>query len=87
MHLLAVTGHGSARQVDAEPVAVDHGLLLLAGAASQVRLEPRDQLARPEGLGHVVVGSGRERRDLRVLLADGGEDDHGHLTPLAQTAA
>ena len=52
-----------------------------------VRLQPRDQLARPERLGHVVVGAGGQRPYLGLLLTDRREDDQRHVGPLAQPAA
>ena len=54
---------------------------------AQVRLQPRDQLARAERLGHVIVGPGRQRADLRVLVADRGQDDQRDVGPFAQPPA
>ena len=63
------------------------GLLGLGRDASEVRLQPGEQLARPERLRHVVIGAGRQRADLGLLLTDGREHDHGHIAPLAQPPA
>ena len=43
----------------------------------------------PERLGHVVVGAGRQRADLGVLVADGREHDHraSRSTPAAAGTA
>ena len=66
------------------PSALDHRLARLGPGPPQRGLEPGDQLRRPERLRHVVVGAGRERPHLLLLLADRGEDDDRHLAPLAQ---
>ena len=66
------------------PSATIVGSAASGAGAAQRRLQPRDQLARAERLGHVVVGAGRQRLDLAVLLADRGEDEDRHLAPLAQ---
>ena len=47
--------------------------------APQLRLQPRDELARRRTLGHVVVCSRLQRRTFSVLVADRGQDDDRHL--------
>ena len=46
--------------------------------------QPRQQLARTEGLGHVIIRTVVERGDLILLAVAHGEHDHGHMAPLAQ---
>ena len=50
-------------------------------------MQPRDELARAERLGDVVVRAGLQRADLVVLVADRGEHEDRHLAPLARRAA
>ena len=45
-------------------------------ARAQGGAQPREQLVDAEWLRHVVVGACVERRDLLLLLADDGEDQH-----------
>ncbi len=53
------------REVDLQPVDGDRRLVRLPlGARRSDGLQPRDQLARAERLGHVVVGAGLERAHL-----------------------
>ena len=47
----------------------------------QHRVDARDQLARVEGLGQVVVGAHLEADDAVDLLALGREHDDGHVLP------
>ena len=66
----AVDAHGVRGEVELEPVGASTGSDDARGGAPQRGLQPRDELARPERLGHVVVGAGLQRADLLVLLAD-----------------
>ena len=45
------------REVDAQLAGFDHGVLRAGSRPAHVRLQPRDQLPRPERLGDVVVGA------------------------------
>ena len=61
------------------PSTRDRRLVGRRPGPAQHRLQARDELARAERLGHVVVGAGLERAHLLVLLADRGEHDDRHL--------
>ena len=54
---------------------------LVPALARRALPEPRDELIRPEGLRDVIVGTGLERADLLLLLADGGQHDDRHVAP------
>jgi hypothetical protein len=84
--LLAVAAHDPRVEVHVQPVDLDGRLPGRVADAPQRGAEPRHQLARAEGLGHVVVGAGLERLDLCVLLAHRAEHEDGHRRPLAQAA-
>ena len=84
MDLLAVAAHDPRVEVDVQAVDLDRGLPGRVAHAPQRGAEARHELARAEGLGHVVVGAGLERLDLRVLLAHGAEHEDRHRGPLAQ---
>ena len=51
--------------------------------AAQHRVDARQQLARREGLGDVVVGAAFEARDLVALLGARGQHDDRQLAGLA----
>ena len=87
MHLGAIDTHRAAGQVDLEPVHPDRRFLGAGRDPPEVRLQSGDQLARPEWLGHVVVGAGGKGAHLGLLVADGREHDQRHLGPFAQAAA
>ena len=55
------------------------GLAVVGGrGAAQHRAHPRDQLARAEGLGDIVVGAAVEAAQLVAFLAARGQHDDGH---------
>ena len=80
----AVDAHGVRGEVELEPVGAQHRLRDARVGAPQRGLQARDELARPERLGHVVVGARLQRADLLVLLADRAQHEDRHLRPLAQ---
>ena len=55
--LLAVAAHHARVEVDEQPVDLDRRLARRVADPPQRGPEPRDQLARAERLGHVVVGA------------------------------
>ena len=73
-------------EVELEAVGAQHRLGLARVGAPQRGLQARDELARAERLGHVVVGAGLQRAHLLVLLADRAQHQDRHLRPLAQRA-
>ena len=83
MHLLAVHAHHVGGEVELEAVDADHRLAGRRVGAPQRRLQARDELARAERLGHVVVGAGLQRAHLLVLLADRRQHEDRHLRPLS----
>ncbi len=66
---LASRGHAMSRLVERQSFDVDALGFADRRAAAQDRLDAGDQFARGEGLGHVVVGTRLEARDLVGLLA------------------
>jgi hypothetical protein len=84
MHVLAVAAHAARGEVDLQAVDANRGLVDVARDTAQDRVEASDQFARTEWLGHVVIGSRVQGRDLDVLLADRREDDDRHLGPATQ---
>ena len=76
--------------LDAAPLEVDEqvavaddaptgGIGQVAVRAPQERLDPAHQLAQPERLGQVVVGSQLEPDDLVDLVVASGQDEDRHL--------
>src|SRR5262245_30230893 len=53
------------------------------GCPPQERLDPQEQLLASEGLHDVVVGARAEAAHLVDLAAAHGEQDHGHVTEVA----
>ena len=81
-------GHLVPFGVDAQIADLEHLLGRLAGRiAAQDRLDPRDELARVERLGHVVVGAQLQPDDLVHVVAARGEHDDRQVALLAQSAA
>ena len=67
---LAVDDHLVARVIDPDRADLDRGIIGLVcwpRDAAQRDTDPREQLARAERLGQVVIGAGVERGDLVVL--------------------
>ena len=56
-------------------------------AATQDRLHPSDDLARAEGLGHVVIGAQLQAEDPIDLAVPGSEEQHGHAAARPDPAA
>ena len=86
LHGLAGHRDGSLLEVDPQLPDLDDGLGRV-GSAPQRRAQTREHLVDAERLGHVVVGSGVERRHLLALVADRGEDDHRDVAPAPQLPA
>jgi len=57
------------------------------GGAAEDCAETGEQLVDSERLRHVVVGARVESRDLLLLLADHGEDEHRGVAPPTQLTA
>src|SRR4029078_1213527 len=51
----------------------------VVGSAAKNRLDPRDQLARTERLGHIIVRAELEADDAVGFLDLGRQQDHRHL--------
>ena len=85
IHPLALHDDLEAVPVDLE-VARLEVLLPVRGIAPLAppghRADPRDQLARREGLGDVVVGAHLEAEDLVPLFHAAGDHDHGNAAGL-----
>ena len=88
MERLAVERHLAAGGIDAEAIDLDdfRDLALALGAAED-GLDAGDQLARVEGLRHVVIGADLEADDAVDVVAAGGEDDDGDVAGLAELLA
>ena len=72
VHLARLRGKFVAAKLDEPRVETVRG-----PSAPRDRADPRQQLARREGLGHVVVGAHLESEDLVTLLDPPGDHDHG----------
>ena len=93
-HLRAVAAQGARAEVELEVAEGDGGVLArgctgrVGGrAAAQHRVNARQQLARIEGLGQIVVGPHLQPHDAVHVLALGGEQDDRGLVLLAPQAA
>ena len=83
--------HGAFADHDAVPGAIQRrahrsarvSVSSVAAAAAQHRIDARDQLARGERLGHVVVGATIEAGDLVGLLGPGRQHDDRQVARLA----
>jgi hypothetical protein len=88
LHRAALEDDLVAGRVDGEAAQVERGLGTGFGfgvGAAQDRLDPGDQLAGRERLGHVVVGAELEAEDPVGLLLPGRDHDDRHpAPPLAQ---
>ena len=76
----ALHPHLEAMAIDLQITDLEAGLLLLGVGlppAPEDRADPGDQLARREGLGHIVVGAHFEAEDLVPLLDASAHHDHG----------
>ena len=73
---LAVSGHAMSRLVERQSFDIDALGVADRSAAAQDGLDPRDQLARGERLGHVVVGTRLEARDLVGFFAARRQHHH-----------
>ena len=88
LELLTVQRHLAAGAVDAEAVDLDDVRdLPLPLATAEDGFHSRHELARIEGLGHVVVGADLEADDAVDVVTAGGEDDHRHVAGLADLLA
>src|SRR5436190_3825061 len=67
------------RRIDAQAGDLDHVVGKLRRAPAHHRLDAREQLARRERLGDVVVGAALERRDLVLLLGARREQHNGDV--------
>jgi hypothetical protein len=76
-NLRALRAHDTRRQINLQVAEVKGRLIVAMSSAPQVRLEARDQFARPERLREVVVGTGLQRADLLLLVTDRGDSDQG----------
>ena len=73
------------RSTTRSPISIDR--LARGGHAAQACAQPGQELVDPDRLRHVIVGPGVERRNLLVLVADRGEDDHRRAAPRSELAA
>src|SRR5438477_9482273 len=72
--------HLEALPIDLEVADLDLDLApdRIDASAARDRADPGDELARREGLGHVVVGADLEAEDLVTLLDAAGDHDDGN---------
>ncbi len=77
------------RLVDLEPVEAQHQRTAVARQPGPPpdRLDPRDELARRERLGHVVVGADLQPDDAVDLIGPRGQHQDRQLAPLAPQRA
>ncbi len=86
-HVLAGQAHLVLAAVDLQIADHDHRVGLgHLGHAPHDRLDPRDQLAQPERLDHVVVGPQLQADHAVHLLALGRDHDDRHARPGPQLA-
>src|SRR4051794_13094398 len=76
VYLVAFDRHHVSRLVDLDRANLDQVSDWRTPDAAQHDTDPREQLARSEWLGQVVLRPGVERGHLVALLAPGRQDDH-----------
>src|SRR6185503_18537254 len=79
---LAVDGHAGTLGVEHQRSAADLARRM-AGAAADERTDSRQHLFHVEGLGHVIIGTGIEARDLVAPAIARGQYQNGGLAPRA----
>jgi hypothetical protein len=80
--------HAATPKVDSKVAQLDHARFPRGRlGAPENRPDPRNELARRERLGQVVVGSQLEAQDPIDLLVPGGEDQNRHASPSPQLLA
>jgi hypothetical protein len=90
LDLLLADPHLAPAGVDREVAVRQHlrlELLALGRGAPEDRLHPGDELARVEGLRHVVVGADLQPDDLVDVLVPGREHQDRHVRRLPEAAA
>src|SRR3954471_7527215 len=90
LDLLVADARFAATGIDHEIAVLDDGALALRSVgcgAAQDRAHARDELARVEGLRHVVVGAHLEPDDLVDVLVARREHQHRHVARLADALA
>ena len=91
----AVQPHFKTRRVNEQVSQVDGGAVAGSGAfagraalaAPQDGPDPRHQLARVEGLGHVIVSADLQANDLVQVIVAGGQHQDGRVSLLGLQAA
>src|SRR3954447_605438 len=90
LDLLVADARFAATGIDHEVAVLDDGALALRSigrGAAQDRAHSRDELARVEGLRHVVVGADLEPDDLVDVLVTRREHQHRHVARLPDALA
>src|SRR5438552_8696735 len=77
-------GHFVSRGVEQEVPDLERTRPSAAGGAADDRVDPRDELARVERLGEVVVEPGVEAGHLLTVLGASGEREHGRIVHAAE---
>ena len=90
--LFSVYEDAAGRAVDLDPPDFQDGDFRPAAAeqsliAGEMRLDPRDKLARREGLCHIIVRAESEPADLIDVVLSRGDQDDRDVLPLPHLAA